>query len=290
MVEVVGDDHPRKLLAETLGVLCPPDVSRIPKGRSRRGLDRDHHGHLHTVALHLRGAWVHDELVNLGVGCGRKRVGRLMRRSCLVGVHARRRWRKGRPRGGPRPDLVRRDFNPTGADQLWGADVTQFRTGEGRLYLATVIDLWSRRVAGWSVGTSATSELATSELVSEALVSAATRRARPVPAAGGPPTDSPRCCDRRGGSRSGALPGISGHPGWDRRYRTPRVGRCIHARRLRLSPTDWGVPGGRMRREMGHVHARTEPIARRVPTAAICVYVLSLPVRSWADSAAPRAV
>jgi putative transposase len=95
-----------------------------------------------------------------------------MKSSGLVGVHARRRWRRGRPGDAHAPDLVKRDFNPTGPDQLWAADVTQFYTGEGWLYLAAVIDLWSRRVIGWSIGNSATSEL-----VSQALVMGATRRA-----------------------------------------------------------------------------------------------------------------
>ena len=69
------------------------------------------------------------------------------------------------------PDLVNRDFNPTRPDHVWAADVTQFRTGEGWLYLAAVLDLWSRRVLGWSMGTSATAEL-----VTDALVMAAIRR------------------------------------------------------------------------------------------------------------------
>ena len=96
-----------------------------------------------------------------------------MKAQALVGVHARKRWRRAQPGriGVYAPDLVRRNFNPDGQDQLWAADVTQFRTGEGWLYLATVVDLWSRRVVGWSTGTSATSEL-----VSQALVLAATRR------------------------------------------------------------------------------------------------------------------
>jgi putative transposase len=116
---------------------------------------------------------VHAELAGLGVRCGRKRVARLMRSQALVGAHARKRWRRARPgqAGVYAPDLVRRNFNPTGRDQLGAADVTQFRTGEGWLYLATVVDLWSRRVIGWSTGTSAASEL-----VSNALVLAATRR------------------------------------------------------------------------------------------------------------------
>ena len=115
---------------------------------------------------------MHGELAGAGVRCGRKRVARLMRRSGLVGAHARRKWRKGRPGGASAPDLVNRDFDPSGPDQVWAADVTQVRTGEGWLYLlAAVLDLWSRRVLGWSMGTSASAKL-----VSDALVMAATRR------------------------------------------------------------------------------------------------------------------
>ena len=88
-----------------------------------------------------------------------------MRASGLVGVHARRRWRRGRADMAPAPDLVNRDFTPRGPDQLWAADVTQFRTGEGWLHLAAVIDLWSRRVVGWSMGNSPNSELVTDALL-----------------------------------------------------------------------------------------------------------------------------
>ncbi len=83
-------------------------------------------------------------------------------------MHARRRWRNARSGDGRAPDLVQRNFGPAGPDQLWAADVTQFRTGEGWLCLAAVIGLWSRRVIGNS---------ATTELVTQALVMAATRRA-----------------------------------------------------------------------------------------------------------------
>jgi transposase InsO family protein len=115
---------------------------------------------------------VHAELARRGVRCGRKRVARLMRAQALVGVHARKKWRRAKPGvAAHAPDLVQRNFNPAGPDQLWAADVTQFRTGQGWLYLATVIDLWSRRVVGWSTGTTPNSEL-----VSQALVWAATRR------------------------------------------------------------------------------------------------------------------
>jgi transposase InsO family protein len=66
---------------------------------------------------------VHAELARLGQRCGRKRVARLMRSQRLVGVHARRRWRRARPDTAPAPDLVQRNFDPTGADRLWAADV-----------------------------------------------------------------------------------------------------------------------------------------------------------------------
>jgi putative transposase len=89
----------------------------------------------------------------------------------LVGVHARRRWRRGRPDVAPAPDLVGRNFNPQGPDRLWAADVTQFRTDEGWLHVAAVIDWWSRRVVGWAMNISVTAEL-----VSDALVMAFERR------------------------------------------------------------------------------------------------------------------
>jgi putative transposase len=108
---------------------------------------------------------VHAELRRLEQRCSRKRVARLMRAHGLVGVHARRRWRRGPADVAPAPDLVNRDFTPSGPDQVWAADVTQFRTHEGWLHLAGVIDLWSRRVVGWAMSASANSELVTDALV-----------------------------------------------------------------------------------------------------------------------------
>jgi putative transposase len=94
-----------------------------------------------------------------------------MRDAGLVGVHARRRWRRGRPDVAPAPDLVNRRFDPPGPDRVWAADVTQFRTGEGWLYLAGVIDLYSRRVVGWAM-----SNRPDTDLVTDALIMAFRRR------------------------------------------------------------------------------------------------------------------
>ena len=127
------------------------------------------------IYLRSRGTYgsprVHAELTRLGVSCGEKRVARLMRQKRLVGAHSRRRWRHAKAGTAFAPDLVRRDFNPTGPDRLWAADVTQIRTGEGWLYLAAVIDLWSRTVAGWAMGNAVNADL-----VSAALVMAFERR------------------------------------------------------------------------------------------------------------------
>jgi len=89
-----------------------------------------------------------------GIRCSKKRVARLMRKANLVGVHRRR--LKGctvrDPARPSYPDLVQRSFTATAPNQLWVADITQHATGEGWLYLATVIDVFSRVVAGWSMG------------------------------------------------------------------------------------------------------------------------------------------
>ncbi|MDT4957492.1 MAG: putative transposase [Pseudonocardiales bacterium] len=115
---------------------------------------------------------VHAELSRVGWRCGRKRVARLMRAHHLVGAHTRRRWRTARPEViVSAADLVRRNFDPSGPDLLWAADVTQIRTGEGWLYLAAVLDLWSRRVVGWAMGNAVNAEL-----VGDALLMAFQRR------------------------------------------------------------------------------------------------------------------
>ncbi|QIK75247.1 IS3 family transposase [Nocardioides piscis] len=114
---------------------------------------------------------VHAELGRLGHRTGRKRVARLMREYGLVGAHSRRKWRTGKPNTAWAPDLVERDFNPAVRDRVWAADVTQFRTDEGWLHFAGVIDLYSRRVIGWAMGNSPDADL-----VIDALVMAFERR------------------------------------------------------------------------------------------------------------------
>jgi putative transposase len=79
-----------------------------------------------------------------GVSVGRKRVARLIRRRGLAGCHRDQRQR-------PAPDLIARDFNPGEPNRLWTADITSVPIGQGWLYLAVVLDAFSRRVVGWGM-------------------------------------------------------------------------------------------------------------------------------------------
>ena len=102
-----------------------------------------------------------------------------MRCAGLQGVHRRRLrgcTRRDRPRR-PRRDLVDRTFRPAGPDRLYVADITQHRTSEGWVYLAVVLDCFSRRVVGWAMA-----DHIRSELVVDALQMAIWNR-RPAPGA-----------------------------------------------------------------------------------------------------------
>lgn len=118
---------------------------------------------------------VHADLADTGMRHGRKRVARLMRAAGLAGKSPRR-WRAttiADPNAGKRPDLVRRDFStdPAAADTRWCGDITYINTWQGWLYLATVIDLASRRIVGWAVA-----EHLKTDLVDAALTDALVRR------------------------------------------------------------------------------------------------------------------
>jgi putative transposase len=109
---------------------------------------------------------VHAQLRDQGVPAGYNRVARLMRQAQLRGV-SRRRWvcttqRDRRAR--PAPDLVQRQFSAELPDQLWVADITYIATWEGFLYLAVVLDVFSRKVVGWAMRSHLLSELVLSAL------------------------------------------------------------------------------------------------------------------------------
>ena len=96
---------------------------------------------------------VHAELRTLGTRCSRKRVARLMREAGLWGcLRGRRRntTRRGK-RATPARDLVKEKFAASKMDRVWVADITYVHTGEGFLYLAFILDVYSRRIVGWAM-------------------------------------------------------------------------------------------------------------------------------------------
>jgi putative transposase len=104
---------------------------------------------------------VHAELETEGIQVGRKRVARLMRTAGLVGV-SRRKWITTTVRdrnARPAPDLVERNFVAPGPNRLWVADITYIPTWAGFLYLAVVLDAFSRRIVGWAMETHLRTEL-----------------------------------------------------------------------------------------------------------------------------------
>jgi len=110
--------------------------------------------HFHAASKGRYGApKIHADLTEAGERVGCKRVARLMRQDGLVGV-TRRRWtvttrtdRNARAA----PDRVERDFTAERPNQLWVADITYVPTWTGFLYLAVVLDVFSRRIVGWSM-------------------------------------------------------------------------------------------------------------------------------------------
>lgn len=96
---------------------------------------------------------IHAELKAQGVFVGKKRVARLMREEGISGVSRRKRWFTTiRDKGArPAPDLVNRNFVSDVPNRLWVADITYIPTKEGTLYLAVVLDVFSRKVVGWAM-------------------------------------------------------------------------------------------------------------------------------------------
>ena len=95
---------------------------------------------------------IHTDLSEAGERCGPNRVHRLLKRE---GLRAQVSYRRPRHRGGAAhvvtPNVLQRQFQPTAHNESWVTDITHIRTHEGWLYLAVVVDLFSRRVSGWSM-------------------------------------------------------------------------------------------------------------------------------------------
>ncbi len=148
---------------------------RLPSARAQAdGALTEQIRAIHTRSRGTYGApRIQAELAAQGTHVGRKRVARLLQAAGLAGVSRRRPvWTTRRdPAARPAPDLVQRTFAVDGPNRLWVADITYIPTWAGFLYLAVVLDAWSRRVVGWAMAT----HLRT-ELVLDALNMAVTQR------------------------------------------------------------------------------------------------------------------
>ncbi len=105
---------------------------------------------------------VRAELMDRGVRVARQRIARLMRCHGIRGVSRRRGYvvtTKRDESQRPAPDLVNRTFVAERPNQLWVADITFVPTWAGFIYLAIVLDVWSRRIVGWAIGEQMTAEL-----------------------------------------------------------------------------------------------------------------------------------
>ncbi len=149
----------------------------------REQQDAELAGQIKTVHEESKGRYsaprVHAQLVRRGHRHGRKRVARIMRASGLRG-RAAKRWKKttiADPAAAARADKIRRDFTADAAnvDSRWCGDITYIGTWEGWLYLATVIDIASRRVVGYAMA-----EHLRTELICDALANAIAAR-EPAP-------------------------------------------------------------------------------------------------------------
>ena len=153
--------YPLRLLCRVLRVSKSGYYAWLRRDPSDRALEDEKLRPKVALAFELgRGAYgsirVQRELVDQGFEIGRRRVARLMAELGLAGLPARRfQTTTDSNHAKPiAPNLLDRDFAATRPNQKWATDITYIWTGEGWLYLAAVMDLYSRRIVGWSTGES----------------------------------------------------------------------------------------------------------------------------------------
>ncbi|MGY3530930.1 putative transposase [Bradyrhizobium embrapense] len=152
-------DYPVALLCDLLGVSPAGYYARRSRPESRRSAaNRDLVDDIRRVHRDTRGHYgsprIHVELKAQGRGASRGRIERLMRRHGIRAIMARP--RRVRTTDSFHdfpivPNLLKRNFIATASNQIWLADITHVETDQGWLYLATVIDLYSRKIVGWAM-------------------------------------------------------------------------------------------------------------------------------------------
>ena len=151
--------HDVRAMSRMLGVSPSGFYAWCRRGPSARAVrDQVLLPHIHASHRASRGTYgaprILRDLRDIGERVGQKRVARLLRGAGLQGVSRRRAWRRTTvrdPHARPAPDLVQRQFRASRRDALWVADITYVPTTMGVLYVAVVLDVWSRRVVGWAM-------------------------------------------------------------------------------------------------------------------------------------------
>ena len=148
-------------------------LNREPSERDRE--DRDLTEKIKVIHTQSRGTYgsprIHDALQEQGVAVSRKRVARLMAEAGITGEPLKP-FKKTTDSDHDQPiapNLLDRQFDASEPNQMWVGDITYIRTWEGWVYLAVVIDLYSRKVVGWSADAHMRSELV-EEALKRALV------------------------------------------------------------------------------------------------------------------------
>lgn len=166
---MAAESHPTNVACRVLGVSESGYYewrNRPPSTRALRHawfteLIRRIHADYHGVYGARR---VHAELtMSHGVSVGHQAVEMLMRRAGIQGISGRPRFRRV-PNMPTADDLVDRQFHRSERDKLWVTDITEHPTREGKVYCAVVLDVFSRRVVGWSIDASPTASLVTNAL------------------------------------------------------------------------------------------------------------------------------
>ncbi|MGN9846383.1 IS3 family transposase, partial [Nonomuraea sp. H19] len=175
LIDAEKDHHEVSLLARVLGVsrqgyyAWAVRQQRGPSERARQDqvLTEKIRGH-HQASDEIYGApRIHADLRDIdGIRVGRKRVARLMRAAGLAGVTRRKGCRTtvADRQAAAASDLVKRDFTAAEPNRIWTADITYVPTWQGFVYLAVVLDVFSRRIVGWAMADHMRTELVTDAL------------------------------------------------------------------------------------------------------------------------------
>jgi transposase InsO family protein len=165
-IEKQQKDYPVSQLCAALGITRSSYYAWKKRQPSQRDRDTqiliEHIRRIHKLSRKTYGSpRVHASLRNQGLRCGKKRVARIMRQNGLQGRRKHRRVRTTDSKHAypVAPNLLNQSFQANEPNRKWVADITYIPTAEGWLYLAVIMDLFSRRIVGWAMSDQITADL-----------------------------------------------------------------------------------------------------------------------------------